>query len=358
MGSNHRKRDENGRYLPAPGVVDTKQLLTEIVDWAGYFAHVAGGEADGESWNLDTWVDKARRGYVIKGISKKELWNVWVKEGDSRTEQELGSLCEHASEILSLLIEKCLPKLACVAKKEELEYSEVVNITAIPASARDGDFINLSCSSGINAEKSRRLEEELLDCQREVMSLQKKVIELQDSRIGTITETVQQDLKSWSTVVSRNCAAAVAPPRLKAALNLASSPEKQSAEESEKPQNLMIFGLSEPEEESDLEAAVTNILEEIGEKPPLSSCTRVGVKAEGRTRPVRATLPSRVILTDILRKARELRKSPTYSRVYLAPDRTLEERLERRKTLETIQRLRKDNPNRQYIMRSGVIECV
>ena len=358
MSSNHRKRDENGRYLPAPGVIDTKKLLTEIVDWAGYFANIAGGEADSEQWPLATWVDKARRGYVIKGISKKELWEQWVKEGDSRTEEKLEYLCEHTSEILSILIEKCLPKLACVAKKEEVEYSEFANVTAIPASARDGDFINLSCSSGINAEKNRRLEEELLDCQREVISLQKKVIELQDSKLGTITETVQQDLKSWSTVVSRNCAAAVAPPRLKAALNLVSSPEKQSADESEKQQNLMIFGLSELEEESGLEAAVTNILEEIGQKPPLTSCTRVGVRTEGRTRPVRATVASREILTNILRKARELRKSTTYSRVYLAPDRTLEERLERRKTLETIQRLRKNNPNRQYIMRSGVIECV
>ena len=30
MSSNRRKRDENGQFLPAPGVIETKTLLTEI----------------------------------------------------------------------------------------------------------------------------------------------------------------------------------------------------------------------------------------------------------------------------------------------------------------------------------------
>ena len=134
---------------------------------------------------------------------------------------------------------------------------------------------------------------------------------------------------------------------------------KQEEDESRK-LNLMVFGLPEDASETDPAAEVALLLEELGEKPPISACTRLGAKTEGNTRPrpIMATLSSRESLLSILRKARDLRNSPNYSRVYLAPDRPPEERLERKRTLETVQKLRTENPERQYLIRGGVIECV
>ena len=336
-------------------MIDTKKLIDEIVDWGRYFASVAGKVKDAEEWPLSVFVEKARGGYVIDGISTEEIKKVWLNPSSSNPD-EPEFMADHLSKMLSILLEKCLPKLAIQAKREELKYREVVNITAIPADESAGDFINLSSSSAVSQEETQRLEEKLLECQQKVIDLSEKVIQLQDQKLGSITDTVQKDLKSWSAVVSRNCAAAVSAPRLQAAL------QKSTKQEEDEPRklNLMVFGLPEDASETDPAAEVTLLLEELGEKPPVSACTRLGAKTEGSTRPrpIMATLSSRDSLLSILRKARDLRNSPNYNKVYLAPDRSPEERVERKRTLETVKRLRTENPDRQYTLRGGVIECV
>eukprot|EP00116_Pleurobrachia_bachei_P005901 sb/3466163/ len=352
MSENRKKRDKKGRFLPPPGLIDTKKLIDEIVDWGRYFASVAGKAKDADDWPLSVFVEKARGGYVIDGISADEIKKKWLNTSDPDNPEYLA---DHLSKILSLLLEKCLPKLAIQAKREELKYREVVNITAIPASMTDGDFINLSSSSAVSQE-TQRLEEELLKCQQKVIDRQEKVIELQDQKLGSISETVEKDLKSWGAVVSRNCAAAVSVPRLQAALQKST---KQDEDETRK-LNLMVFGLPENASETDPAAEVTLLLLEIGEKPPISACTRIGVRTEGSTRPrpIKATFSSRESLLSILRKARDLRNSPNYSsHMERGLSSGLLANLSKR-TLETVQRLRTENPDKQYTLRGGVIECV
>ena len=84
-----------------------------------------------------------------------------------------------------------------------------------------------------------------------------------------------------------------------------------------------------------------------------------GEKKPGeKARPMVATLASRENVVTLLRKAKELRESENFSKIYLAPDRTFEEREERRRTVEILKRLKADNPTKQYVIRRGVIECV
>ena len=106
------------------------------------------------------------------------------------------------------------------------------------------------------------------------------------------------------------------------------------------------------------DAAVKNIMEELNEMFPFSDCRRLGTRSDGKVRPIIAKLASSDSLLVLLRKAKDLKKSQTFSKVFLGPDRTVEERAERRRTLETLQKLRKENPSRQYVLRKGVIECV
>ena len=98
----------------------------------------------------------------------------------------------------------------------------------------------------------RSLEKELRECQKEVIQLQKKIIQLQDEDISTaraVTETVQREMKSWSAVVSNNCAAAVAPSKLQAVIQRTVSPVYDVVEDTDRNKNLLIFILEEAEDE-------------------------------------------------------------------------------------------------------------
>ena len=62
------------------------------------------------------------------------------------------------------------------------------------------------------------LHEELAEAHRKVIDLQDQVIKLKDEirnvETATVTKTVQRDLKSYSTMLTQNCAAALAPNRI------------------------------------------------------------------------------------------------------------------------------------------------
>lgn len=211
----------------------------------------------------------------------------------------------------------------------------------------------------------RGLEQELLKCQKQVIELQKKVIDLQEEGLSAakaVTDTVKREMKSFSTVISTNCAAAIAPSKLKNVLKKSVAP---ITDEVDRSCNLMIFNLEEEKGSADTAAtakedceAVERILEELNEKMKLTDVKRVGVKSENKTRPMIATLSSRENLLTLLKKAKDLRQTDNFHNVYIGPDRTFEERESRRKTLESLKRLRGENSDKQYVLRKGLIECL
>ena len=106
------------------------------------------------------------------------------------------------------------------------------------------------------------------------------------------------------------------------------------------------------------EEYVKEVVGALNEQFKLSDVKRIGVKTSGKARPMVATLRSREDVVTLLRKARELRETENYSDIYLSPDRTFEERVERKRTVEILKKLKTDNPTKQYVIRRGVIECV
>ena len=120
---------------------------------------------------------------------------------------------------------------------------------------------------------------ELLEMQKEVIRLQKEVIQLKDelhnAEKSAFSTTVKKELRSYSTVLSQNCAAAVAPKRLQTALKKANAPVVSDSED-DRSKNLMIFGLPESEDEEDAatkEAAV-KVFTHLEVTPTVTSSTR------------------------------------------------------------------------------------
>ena len=121
--------------------------------------------------------------------------------------------------------------------------------------------------------------------------------------------------------------------------------------------NLMVFGLSECENETEavLKCEVENVLDELGEKPKIEA-KRVGLKRDGRERPVIVKLKSREMLLSLLQKAKQLKQTDSYCDVYLARDMSFAERSERRELHKTLKDLRDSNPGSKFRVRRGLID--
>eukprot|EP00116_Pleurobrachia_bachei_P009289 sb/3469551/ len=220
------------------------------------------------------------------------------------------------------------------------------------------------------------LHEELADAHRRVIDLQDQVIKLKDEirnvETATVTKTVQRDLKSYSAMLTQNCAAALAPKSYSAILTqncaAALAPNRiqravtkasvVKSDEEDRSRNLIVFGLPEEPAGVTVDTSVASLLDELEERPPMTSCLRLGTASEGKTRPVKVSFESRDSLLVLLKKASVLRNSENYKRVYLKPDLSYDERVERRKAVKTLNELREAHPERKYALRKGVIESI
>ena len=91
------------------------------------------------------------------------------------------------------------------------------------------------------------------------------------------------------------------------------------------------------------------------EKPQVSKCRRIGQKTSGSVRPVIFTVRNSDVVYQILRKAKGLRDIEGYKTVYISPNRTPEERIERRKLVSELKSKRSGDPNSRYFIRKGEI---
>ena len=259
-----------------------------------------------------------------------------VKFGGSKyTKKQLASFL---SDSCSLLVDISFPKRCTTPSK-----------STTPSSVPDQS----------NEEEVTSLRKELADAHRRVIDLQDQVIKLQGEirsvETATVTKTVQRDLKSYSAMLTQNCVAAFAPNRIQRAVTKATAPEP---DEEDRSRNLIVFGLPEETDGVSVEKSVESLLEEVDQKPKIISCVRLGTVVEGKVRPVKVSLESRDSLLVLLKKASKLRSSENYNRVYLEPDRSYDERVERRRAVKTLNELRKAHPERKFVLRKGVIESI
>ena len=163
----------------------------------------------------------------------------------------------------------------------------------------------------------------------EKISEQKKIIQLQDQLIckheenlQSVKKTVESELRSYSSIVEKSCTEALKPQKLAAVVKTVTDKEDRSG-------NIIVFGL--PEEKNEVvEDKVTQILEQLAEKPKIMSCGRIGQQKPSAARPVRFSVNNSGIVFQILQKVKMLKDIEGYKSIYLCPDRTIKERETRR----------------------------
>ena len=125
---------------------------------------------------------------------------------------------------------------------------------------------------------------------------------------------------------------------------------KEVVEQEDRSRNVMLFGLSDGEHEN-TEDAVVPVLQVIGEKPRIVEVRRLGRYVSGTSRPVVLSVGSALVASQIVKKRRLLRESSDFRNVYIAPDRSVAERQERRTLVATRKQERNDNEKDGVVVR-------
>jgi hypothetical protein len=129
--------------------------------------------------------------------------------------------------------------------------------------------------------------------------------------------TVKTELKSYSSLVSKICSAALTEKKIAAAVKNVADREYMS-------KNVIIDGMRE-ENGDDVEKRTEEIMSEIDGKPKVKDSCRFCIANPGKCRPTKFSLSNNDYVREILRKCRALRQKDGFKSVYICPDRCVVE---------------------------------
>ena len=165
-------------------------------------------------------------------------------------------------------------------------------------------------------------------------------------------KTTVQEFQSYSTVLQTavsECTTALAPSKIRAAVSSAAVKQDTSC-------NLILYGMIEKEEE-DLRGMVKEVLGSLTppQVPVLEGFGRIGRKVEGKERPVKIKLRSKDTVSQVLAVKTSLKDNASFSRVFIAPDLTSEQRLERGKLVCELKERREREKDKRFCIRKGTV---
>ena len=195
------------------------------------------------------------------------------------------------------------------------------------------------------------LQERLLTANEGLSKARKVSEDFKTEIVDTFQKEVSSVKQSFSDVVKsgslKTSAATISTESIKTVA-------KQIAMEEELGRNIMVFGLCE-EQNEDICTKVSDVLESLGEKPRIEAC-RIGKKSPSATiRPVKVSLSSSSIVQQILKNSSKLSGTEKYKRVFLAPDRTAEERAHRKELVLELKRRAEVEKDKKLFIRGGKI---
>ncbi len=206
------------------------------------------------------------------------------------------------------------------------------------------------------------LKSEHINCQSAVIKLQQELISAKDDQAAglqaTVTASVENAVvKSFSDVVQANPVSNNASSTAIPHQETLKSVVKHVIEEEDRSKNVILFGVDETDDKQ-LHKSVSQIFEELSEKPRYEA-VRLGMKKNGKApRPVKVSFSSSVCVQQILRKARLLRKSKTHKSVFVAPDRCAEERALQKSLVMDLKKKRQEEKDKRHFIKGGTIQSV
>ena len=211
-------------------------------------------------------------------------------------------------------------------------------------------------------ETERRLldsQEELIAAQRTLVESQDTLVKLQcqllekrDKEITAVQSTAEEEIKSFSSVLKKGCDTALAPQRVRQAIVVATE---------DRASNVIVHGLCDDPTENnlDLEHDIKGVFNYMGTCiTGICSMKRLGKYKEGSDRPVKLRLCGREFRDQVLSSKKALKNSDRHKNVYISPDRSPEEREERRKLVVALKERKGAEPEKTFGIRGGKVEEV
>ena len=200
---------------------------------------------------------------------------------------------------------------------------------------------------------AENLKTDLIEAQRSVVKLQQNLLDVKSEQLkslSTVVDTaVEKGIQSYSQAASQSLpqsAPSFTEERLKKVVQEAVAGEDRS-------RNIVVFGMKE-ETDEDLVNTITAVFDELSEKPSFEAA-RVGRISAKKIRPVKVSLRSSGTVHQILLKAKQLKSSTTYSSVFIAPDRSPEERVKQKELIAEMKRIASEDHSKHYYVKSGRI---
>ena len=185
------------------------------------------------------------------------------------------------------------------------------------------------------------LKSELLTDKRTIIELQQQLVVKSNTSMENVEMTVKRELQSYSAIVKSSCSEALAPRKIESAVR------KATVSTDEREKNLVVFGLEEKDDE-DCDHEVGLVLDVVGEKPYITTCSRIGNRKPGVIRPVKVILRSSANVLQVLKKSSKLKESEDFKSVYLSRDYSREDRLARKKLVDEFKRRISDEPSKSF----------
>ena len=206
---------------------------------------------------------------------------------------------------------------------------------------------------------NQQLKSDMIGKQERVIELQEaliaakevQMVELRDTVVTSVSDTVKNQIKSYSEAVQEagNLAGGSLVDQ-----NTLKTVVKDVVAEEDRSKNLFVFGLIEDPTEQTSDK-VGKVFEALGVKPKVEAI-RIGSKLKKQApRPVKVSVSNSTIVTQILTKASNLRNFDQYKQVFISPDRTPEQRAAHRELIEQLKLKRTNEPNSRHYIKGGQI---
>ena len=191
-------------------------------------------------------------------------------------------------------------------------------------------------------------QERVIQLQEELLSSKTDQIQsLQSSVKSSVQDSVKAEFVTYSTKLQNQAAPILAPKTVETLVQTVVA-------EKDRNRSLIIFGLSEEEDEQ-LCDRVGQVFLDIGEKPRIEACRLGRVRRTGKVRPVKVTLSSATSVNQILIKAKNLKESSKYGSVFICPDRSPVQRAQHKQLVEELKRRSGEDKLKRHFIRGGKV---
>ena len=180
---------------------------------------------------------------------------------------------------------------------------------------------------------------------------QKKLLQMQETKIDSVHQTVKTELKSWADIAKKGIASnTVTANTVKEAVRSVNDEEKRS-------RCFLIHGVEENDNEIPCDI-VQNVYRKLEFTPPtIVDSFRVGRKTPEKPRPIKVELEHPTDALVLLKKASKLKSTDLMS-VYLSPDRNKQEQAAHSKLVAKMRTMIKEDPSKFYFIRNNKVNFI